>query len=110
MPAKLSEITSLLDGLGIKWANTVFEPDEQVSPPFIVLAPASSVEYEADNGIYSQLMRYEIEYCSWRRDYDTEKRIQNALDALGVVYTKSVWINTNESMTETDYSFVIYED
>lgn len=110
MVPKLSDITSLLDDLNIPWANTAFEPDENVQPPFIVLAASSSVDALADDGVYVQLMGYELEYCSWRRDYVTEKRIQAALDEIGVVYTKSVWINTNENMTETDYGFTVYED
>lgn len=109
-PAKLSDLIAVLDALEIPWANTLFEPEEAVEPPFIVLVADTSVDYEADNGIYAQLMGYEIEFYSVRRDYAMEKRIQNALDAAGIVYSKSVWYIESEDMTETAYGVTVYED
>ena len=107
---KLSELTALLSASGYSWANTLFEPDEGIEPPFIVLVANSESISGADNLNWLPLMSYDVEFYARRRDYEAEKDLQALFDNAGLSYTKTVIYIESEDLTETVYTVDVYED
>lgn len=106
----LDDLAATLTSLEIPWANTMFEPQEQPAPPFIVLTANSAENTHADNVTWASVMEYDIELYCERREYQIERAVQAALDSAGIAFEKSVWVIEQENLVETVYSVLIDEE
>lgn len=93
----IQELAALLDGLGVPWVNTAYEPDEAPPLPYIVLVGGDSDPQYADGIAWTDDAEYRIELYTKRRDYPLEHAIRDALDGAGLAYERyTAWIDAEK--------------
>lgn len=97
----------MLDTLGIAWSNQSSSDDAE--PPYIVLVAGYGESVYADNAAYASWMPYDIALYTRRRDYARERKIKDALDAVGCSYTLAVTSIESEKLVETAFSVDVEE-
>lgn len=105
----LDELCSVLDGLGIPWANEGYI-DEKTTLPYISLEAGFSDGLYADNISWIEFMSYEIILYTKARDYPLEATIAHALDANGCPFEKSVQQVESEHLVEVSFSVNLIEE
>ena len=99
---KLLEIISEID---IPSAYDHFSENESPSPPFITYLLPGSDNFSADGRVYFRISEVHIELYTDEKNPETERLVENILDAHGIFYNKSeVWIES-EKLYEVLYSF-----
>ena len=99
---KLLEIIADID---IPSAYDHFAANESPSPPFITYLTPGSNNFSADGRVYFPVSEVHIELYTDEKNPDTERIVENVLDAHGIFYNKSeVWIES-ERLYEVLYSF-----
>ena len=110
----LTELARTLDSLGIPWANTAWRKDDEdrPAPPYIILMPHPSGgrSYGAGDGTWVATADYDIELYAHERDYALERTAEDALDAIGIFWTKNFYFIENESLAETVFTVTVRED
>ena len=106
---ELKALCGVLDALGIPWANQKFADGEEPAPPFICLVAGYNEAAYADNGTYLSWMPYDIALYTRHRDYATEKRIRDALEAAGCPFTLSITNIDSEELTEAAFTVNVAE-
>lgn len=101
----MEELLRILDGLGIPYAYHHFAEGESPEPPFICYLLPSDDNFSADGRVYYKVARVHIELYTDRKSLELEQRIEAALDAHGVFYSKTeTWIES-ERLYEVIFSF-----
>ena len=78
---------------------------ESPSPPFITYLTPGSNNFSADGRVYFPVSEVHIELYTDEKNPDTERIVEDVLDAHGIFYNKSeVWIES-ERLYEVLYSF-----
>ena len=99
---KLLEIISEID---IPSAYDHFSENESPSPPFLTSLLPGSDNFSADGRVYFRISEVHIELYTDEKNPETERLVENILDAHGIFYNKSeVWIES-ERLYEVLYSF-----
>ena len=99
---KLLEIISEID---IPSAYDHFSENESPSPPFITYLMPGSNNFSADGKVYFRFSVVHIELYTDEKNPETERLVENILDAHGIFYNKSeVWIES-EKLYEVLYTF-----
>ena len=99
---KLLEIISEID---IPSAYDHFSENESPSPPFITYLLPGSDNFSADGRVYFRISEVHIELYTDEKNPETERLVENILDAHGIFYNKSeVWIES-EKLYEVLYTF-----
>ena len=99
---KLLEIISEID---IPSAYDHFSENESPSPPFITYLLPGSDNFSADGRVYFRISEVHIELYTDEKKPETERLVENILDAHGIFYNKSeVWIES-EKLYEVLYTF-----
>ena len=99
---KLLEIISKID---IPSAYDHFSENESPSPPFITYLIPGSNNFSADGKVYFRFSEVHIELYTDEKNPETERLVENILDAHGIFYNKSeVWIES-EKLYEVLYTF-----
>ena len=98
------EIVSMLEETGLNFAYHHFAEGESPDPPFIVYLTPSSDNFAADGIVYSKFQELILELYTDIKQPETEKAVEDILDAHGLFYNKiEVWIET-ERLYEVRYS------
>ena len=101
----MDEIIDILNALGLPYAYDHFAEGESPEPPFICFRLPGSDHFAADGKAYCKISEAEIELYTDRKDPVVEKRIEDALDAAGIFYTRTeTWIGS-EKLYEVLYYF-----
>ena len=82
---------------------------EEPAPPFICLVAGYNEAAYADNGTYLSWMPYDIALYTRHRDYATEKRIRDALEAAECPFTLSITNIDSEELTEAAFTVNVAE-
>ena len=99
---KLLEIISEID---IPSAYDHFSENESPSPPFITYLLPGSDNFSADGRVYFRISEVHIELYTDEKNPETERLVENILDAHGIFFNKSeVWIES-EKLYEVLYTF-----
>lgn len=106
---ELKALCGVLDSLGIPWANQRFADGEEPAPPFICLVAGYNESAYADNSTYLSWMPYDIALYTRHRDYATEKRIRDALEAAECPYTLGITEIDSEELTEAAFTVNVAE-
>ncbi len=105
----LKELVALLKSFGLPFSNGAFQQDERPAPPYIEIEAGYGEAVFADNAGYARWMPYDCGlYCA-ARDYALEKKIEQALDAAGFTFTKTVTAIDGENVVETAYQINVIE-
>jgi len=101
----MDEIIKILTETGIPYAYDHFAEGESPAPPFICYLTPGSDNFAADGCVYHKISGVRIELYTDEKSPDTEKKLEDALDAHRVFYNKTeTWIET-EKLYEVLYSF-----
>lgn len=110
----LTELCQALSDLDIPWVNTAWHEDDSSShePPYIVLMarPSGGRSAGAADGTWLATAEYDVEFYAHERSYDSEKSIEEALDAIHLFWVKDFYFIESESLTETVYTVTVRED
>lgn len=97
MSMTLQEVVDMVSGIGLPYAYYQFPEDPQnpVSPPFLAFFYPNSRDLFADGANYASISALTIELYSDEKDFDLEARVENALTAKGLAYTKEeTWLDS----------------
>lgn len=105
----LSELCAAIDSLGIPWTNEKFADGEERQPPFVCLVAGFSGALYADNVPWLDWMGYDVALYTRRRDYEAERRVAAALDAIECPYTLAITPIDSEGLIEAAFSVSVRE-
>lgn len=107
----IDELCEAIASVGLPWANTDFEEEESVSPPYIVLSRQVGQSFGADDVTWCVVAEYDVELYTERRDYDLERRVADALDDAGIYFSDGgVWPLPTEGMVESVITVTVREN
>lgn len=106
----LDELCGVIASVGLPWANTAFETEEDVLPPYIVLTRRPGTTYGADDLTWCVVAEYDIELYTEHRAYDLERRVTDALDEAGIYFSDGgVWPIPSEGLIEAVVTVTVQE-
>lgn len=101
----MDRLLEILKACGIPFAYDHFAEGEAPSPPFICYLLPSSDNFSADGKVYYKKNQVRIELYTDTKNLETEKAVEDELDAFSVFYNKSeTWIDS-EKLYEVLYQF-----
>lgn len=105
----MERLTAILDSIGIPYAYDHFTEGESPDPPFICFLLPGSDNFAADGRAYFKIDEVHIELYTDKKEPQSEKRVEDALDAVSIFYAKSeTWIDS-EKLYEVLYQFEMEE-
>ena len=107
----LDELCATIASVGLPWADTTFEREEDIAPPYIVLRKAGGTSAGADDASWLRVAEYEIELYTKRRDYGLERQVSDALDNAGIYFNDGgFWPLPSEGMVEAVFTVTVREN
>ena len=101
----MEKIAAMLAETGIPFAYDHFAEGESPEPPFLCYLLPKSDNFAADGRVYFKIDVLHIELYTDEKSPETERQVEDVLDAHGIFYNKSeVWIDS-EKLYEVLYSF-----
>jgi hypothetical protein len=105
----MDKIIELLTEFGVPFAYDHFAEGEEVNPPFICYLCPGSDNFAADGQVYLDINVVNIELYTDKKNPELEKKLQELLNAAGLVYEKNeIWIES-EKLFEVLYEFEYLE-
>lgn len=101
------EINDLMAAIGLPYTYYSFPIGEVPDLPYFVFFYPESDNFGADNQVYQEITAVSIELYSKRKDFSSEKRIEDVLNANKIYWEKSSAFLTSEDMHETIYEMEI---
>lgn len=101
----LREIATMIAGVGLPYAYYQFsEADAPQGPPFICFYYPNDHDFIADNTNYARISALVVELYTDNKDFDLEARVEAALSAAELVYSRSETYIDSEKMFMTTYT------
>lgn len=101
----METLTAILAKTGIPYAYDHFAEGEAPEPPFLCYLLPGSDHFAADGRVYFKIHEVRVELYTDFKDTETEQKVEAALDAGGIFYSKTeTWIDS-EKLYEVLYSF-----
>ena len=101
----MEKLLSVLDSIGIPYAYDHFAEGESPEPPFLCYLLPGSRNFSADGKVHHRISEVRLELYTDAKDFASEQKAEDALDAAGIFYNKSeTWIDS-EKLYEVLYSF-----
>ena len=101
----MEKLLSVLDSIGIPYAYDHFAEGESPNPPFLCYLLPGSSNFSADGKVYHRVSEVRLELYTDCKDFASEQKVEDALDAAGLFYNKTeTWIDS-EKLYEVLYSF-----
>ena len=101
----MEKLTAILNTIGIPYAYDHFAEGESPEPPFLCYLLPGSSNFSADGKVYHRVSEVRLELYTDYKDFASEQKVGDALDAVGIFYNKSeTWIDS-EKLYEVLYSF-----
>ena len=98
------EVAQMINGIGLPYAYDHFPEGEGPNPPFICFYFAGSDDLKADNTNYQRIRPLTLELYTDNKDFDTEETVEAALNAAGLVYSRSEIFIDSERLYEVVYT------
>ena len=99
----VSEIKTMIKGLGLPCAYYAFPEGTGQAPPFITWFFDDSDDLYADNINYQRIETLSIELYTRIKDFDTESSIESALTSAGFSFYKEENYISSEKLYQTAY-------
>lgn len=101
----MEKLLSVLNSIGIPYAYDHFAEGESPEPPFLCYLLPRSRNFSADGKVHHRISEARLELYTDAKDFASEQKAEDALDAAGIFYNKSeTWIDS-EKLYEVLYSF-----
>lgn len=105
----LKELVALLRSFGLPFSNGAFQEDERPAPPYIEIEAGYGEGVFADNASFARWMPYDCALYCEARNYALEEQLEQALDAAGFTFVKTVTPIDGENVVETAYQINVTE-
>jgi hypothetical protein len=104
-----AQIAAMIAGIGLPYAYDHFtKKDSPGGPPFIAFMYPNNDDLYADNVNYARITALHIELYTDNVDFDLESRVEAALTAAELPFSKIQTYIENESMCLTTYDTEVY--
>lgn len=104
------EISAVIGQIGIPAAYRAFEYGKAKRPPFIAWYLENGDNFDADNVSYKQKRWLRIELYTEYKDFESESRIESALNAHDLAFSVSETFITDERLVEEIYETEVIID
>jgi hypothetical protein len=98
------EVAALIESIGLPYAYDHFEVGDAVDPPFICFFFSGSADFAADDTNYQKIRPLTLELYTENKDFSLEETVEAALNAAGLVYSRSEVYIDSERMYEVTYT------
>ena len=87
-----------------------FAEGEAPEPPYLIFRLSGSHNFFADARVYRKILRLNLELYTDRKDPEAETKVEDVLDAHGIIYDKhEIWIGP-ERLYEVLYEMEVIDD
>ena len=83
----METLLSVLDSIGIPYAYDHFAEGESPEPPFLCYLLPGSSNFSADGKVYHRVSEVRLELYMDCKDFASEQKVGDALDAVGIFIT-----------------------
>lgn len=94
------EVAQMIESVGVPYAYYQFDEATAKPCPFICFYYAGSEDFIADSTNYVSINRLIIELYTDNKDFALEKKVQDAINANGLVYSRDEGYIDSEKMYE----------
>lgn len=101
------EIDAVIAGIGLPYSYYEFPDDTPQSPPFICYYFEGSDDFAADDSNYQAIRPLTIELYTDNKDFELEARVESALKAAELVYTRDESYIGSERMFQITYDMEV---
>lgn len=101
------EISNVVESIGLPCAYYEFQENTVKAPPFLCWLFTDSDDMYADNTNYSRIRPLAVELYTDIKDFVLETRVENALNAAGLSYTRSEAYIDSERMFQITYTMEV---
>lgn len=98
-----TQVSQVLDGIGLPYAYDHFEEGNAAPPPFICFYYGESDDLAADNTNYAKIRPLTVELYTDNKDFALEAQVEAAMNAAGLVYSRDEGYIDSERMYEVTY-------
>lgn len=98
------QIATMIAGIGLPNAYYVFPKDTEQAPPFICFYFPGSDDLYADDTNYSKIRPLIVELYTANKDFATEATVEAALNANGLVFSRTEIYLSDEQMYLITYN------
>jgi hypothetical protein len=102
-----AEVNTLIGSFGLPYEYFQFPEGTGQQCPFICFYFTGNADLGADNTNYSLIRNLVIELYTDNKDFDLEKRIEEALNAAGFYYSSAETYISSEKMYMVTYSMQV---
>ena len=107
--AEIKNALTGIDGFDKKVAYRAFPTGKAPELPFICYLANSTENLFADNEVYAVIHGIDVELYTQYKDQQTELKVEECLESLGIAWEKAEEYIDSENMYEVIYSFNIYD-
>lgn len=94
------EIANMIRGVGVPYAYNQFDATGQ-EPPYICFLYTGDNDMKADQTNYQKIEQLTIELYTEQKDFELEARVEAALKAAGLVYSRNeIYIESEQLYQE----------
>lgn len=101
---RFQEVDQMIASIGLPYAYYQFPQGTEQAAPFICFFYGLDNDFIADNTNYAKIEQLSIELYQDFWDDETERRVEAALGAAGMVYTRERVVIDSEKLFETIYT------
>lgn len=105
-----TEISEMVESIGLPFAYNQFPEGTDTAPPFICFLIDGSSDFIADGMNYAKIRPLVIELYTDNKDFALEAQVEAALNAAGLVYSRSEEYIGSERMYQISYTTSVYVD
>lgn len=106
-----NDLLAALDECGLPFAMGGWAEGGAPALPYVAMMPGESRQAHADNRTWATSTTWDVElYTDLRRDTATEHRLEAALDAHGLAWSKGFQALPSQRMHETYYRVPVIGD
>ena len=104
-------LLAALDACGLRFAMGGWDEGKAPALPYVAMMPGESSQFYADGRTYFTTTTWDLRlYTDGRRDIETERVLEVALDAAGLTWSKGFQALPSERMHETYYRVPVIGD
>lgn len=100
----LEQVSEMVEGFGVPYCYYEFTNNVGVAPPFVAYYYDASEDFVADNTNYCKINSLIIELYTDTKNFALERTIETALNANGLVYTRTESYIGSERMYMVTFS------
>lgn len=102
------EVADMVAGIGLPYAYYEFPDGTDLAPPFVCYLFPGSDDLAADDSNYQKVRPCRLELYTDTKDFQLEARVESALKAAGLFYTRDEGYLDGERMNMVTYDFTVF--